>query len=183
MLEAAGVPFEAVDAALDEGRARAGLAAAGFEPRDLAEMLAEMKAKSAAAPPDALVLGADQLLETADGATLGKPASREEALAQLRSLAGRVHYLHSAAVLVENGERSWGCTDTAALTMRPASEDFLRDYLDRAYEAVRGSVGAYHIEGLGAQLLEEVRGSHFVVLGLPLLPLLAELRRRGLLAR
>lgn len=182
MLEAAGVPFEPVDAPLEEEGAKTGLLAAGFAPRDLAEMLAEMKAKSAAAPADALVLGADQVLETETGGILRKPGSRAEALDQLRALSGQVHYLHSAAVIVEAGERSWGCTETAAMTVRRLGDAFLREYLDAEYEAVRWNVGGYRIEGRGAQLFEAVEGSHFAVLGLPLLPLLAYLRGRGMLA-
>ncbi|MEA3043036.1 MAG: nucleoside triphosphate pyrophosphatase [Sphingomonadales bacterium] len=181
MLEAAGVAFDAISAALDEEAAKAGLATAGFPPRDMAEMLAEMKAKSVAAPGDALVIGADQVLELDDGTMLSKPGSREEALAQLRALSGQTHYLHSAAVVVERGERVWGETESVAMDVRPLGEAFLRTYLDVEYEAVRHSVGGYRIEGLGAQLFEEVEGSHFAVLGLPLLPLLAYLRERGLL--
>jgi septum formation protein len=181
MLEAAGVPFEAVSADLDEEEAKAGLAAAGFEPRDTAEMLAEMKAKSIAAPADALVIGADQVLELDDGAMLGKPASRDDALAQLRALSGQTHYLHSAAVVVENGERVWGETETVAMDVRPLGDEFLHAYLDAEYDAIRESAGGYRFEGLGAQLFEEVEGSHFAILGLPLLPLLAYLRERGLL--
>lgn len=180
MLEAAGVRFDAVDADLDEEEAKSGLVAAGFEPRDLAEMLAEMKAKSVAAG-DALVIGADQVLELDDGSMLSKPGSRDEALAQLRLLSGQTHYLHSAAVVIENGERVWGETESVAMDVRPLGEDFLEAYLDAEYEAVRESVGGYRIEGLGAQLFEEVAGSHFAVLGLPLLPLLAYLRERGIL--
>jgi septum formation protein len=180
MLEAAGVPFEAVAAPLDEEQAKAGLAAAGFEARDMAEMLAEMKAKSVTAG-DALVLGADQTLALDDGTMLGKPASRDDALAQLRSLAGRTHTLHSAAVIVENGVRVWGETESVKLIVRPLGDAFLQAYLDRDYEAVRSNVGSYRVEGLGAQLFEKIEGSHFAVLGLPLLPLLAYLRERGLL--
>ena len=180
MLEAAGVTFEAMAAPLDEEEAKAGLAAAGFEARDMAEMLAEMKAKSVAAE-DALVIGADQILELDDGTILSKPGSRDDALAQLRSLGGRVHHLHSAAVIVERGERVWGGTESVTLKVRPLGEAFLRSYLDREYEAVRWNVGSYRVEGLGAQLFEEIDGSHFAVLGLPLLPLLAYLRSRGLL--
>jgi septum formation protein len=182
LLEAAGVPFETVAAALDEEPAKSGLLAAGFEPRDLAEMLAEMKAKSAAAGADALVLGADQVLELDDGVMLSKPGSRDEALAQLRAMSGGTHYLHSAAVIVERGERVWGETETVAMDVRKLGEDFLEAYLDAEYEAVRGNVGGYRIEGMGAQLFEETAGSHFAILGLPLLPLLAYLRERGLLA-
>lgn len=182
MLEAAGVAFETVSAPLDEEEAKAGLLAAGFEPRDLAEMLAEMKAKSAVADADSLVIGADQVLELDDGTMLSKPGSREEALAQLRAMSGGTHYLHAAAVVVENGERIWGETETVAMDVRPLSDDFLNTYLDAEYEAVKFNVGCYRIEGMGAQLFEEVTGSHFAVLGLPLLPLLDYLRERGLLA-
>jgi septum formation protein len=181
MLAQAGVAFETVAATLDEDEAKAGLLAAGFEPRDLAEMLAEMKAKTASAAADDLVIGADQVLELDDGTMLSKPGSRDEALAQLRLLSGGTHYLHSAAVVVEAGERVWGETETVAMDVRPLSDAFLQAYLDAEYEAVRWNVGAYRIEGMGAQLFEEVEGSHFAILGLPLLPLLYYLRERGLL--
>ena len=181
MLEAAGVPFEVAEAELDEEDAKAGLVAAGFEPRDLAEMLAEMKARSVAAPADSLVLGADQVLERDDGSTLSKPRSRAEALDQLRSLSGRTHYLHSGAVILEAGERAWGRTETAALSVRQLGGDFLEDYLDREYERIRWSVGGYRIEGPGVQLFDQVEGSHFAILGLPLLSLLDFLRERGIL--
>ena len=181
MLEAAGVPFEAVAADIDEEGAKAGLIAAGFEAADLAEMLAELKAKSVTAEADALVIGADQVLELDDGTMLGKPASRGEALEQLSRISGETHYLHSAAVAVENGQRVWGETESVAMDVRPLGEAFLQAYLDAEYEAVKSSVGGYRIEGLGAQLFETVKGSHFAVLGLPLLPLLAYLRERGLL--
>jgi septum formation protein len=181
MLEAAGVPFETVTADFDEEEAKAGLIETGFEPLDLAEMLAEMKAKSVEAGETILVLGADQVLELDDGSMLSKPGSRDEALAQLRLLSGGTHYLHSAAVVVERGERVWGETETVAMDVRPLGEDFLKAYLDAEYEAVRHNVGGYRIEGMGAQLFEEVEGSHFAILGLPLLPLLDYLRERGLL--
>jgi septum formation protein len=180
MLENAGIPFETVPATLDEEEAKAGLAAAGFEPRDMAEMLAEMKAKSVVVD-DALVLGADQVLELDDGTMLCKPGSRAEAQAQLRRLSGATHQLHSAAVIVEGGARGWGATESVTMHVRPLGEAFLAAYLDAEYEAIRASVGGYRIEGPGAQLFEAVEGSHFAILGLPLLPLLAYLRERGLL--
>jgi septum formation protein len=181
MLEAAGVAFETVSAELDEEEAKAGLAGAGFAARDMAEMLAEMKAKSVKAGAGAMVIGADQTLELEDGTVLSKAVSRGEALDQLRALSGRTHRLHSAAVVAENGERIWGETESVAMTVRPLGEDFLRAYLDAEYEAVRWNVGGYRIEGMGAQLFEAVEGSHFAILGLPLLPLLAFLRSRGLM--
>lgn len=181
MLEAAGVVFETVEAELDEEAAKAGLWGAGFDARGVAEELAQLKALSASAGEGDLVLGSDQTLERGDGTLLGKPASREEALGQLLSLSGATHHLHSAAVVAENGEAVWWRCETVALTMRPLGDAFLEDYLDREYEQVRWSVGGYRIEGLGAQLFDRIEGSHFAILGMPLLPLLGYLRERGLL--
>jgi septum formation protein len=183
MLEAAGVPFEPVEAELDEEAAKAGLWSAGFDARGVAEELAQLKALSATAAEDEIALGSDQTLERDDGTLLGKPASREEARGQLLSLAGGTHKLHSAAVIVENGEAIWWHSETVELTMRPLGDAFLDDYLEREWEAIRWSVGGYRIEGPGAQLFERIQGSHFAILGMPLLPLLGYLRERGLLLR
>ena len=182
MLEAAGVPFETVEAELDEAAAKAGLWGAGFDARGVAEELAQLKALSAeGVGAGDLVIGSDQTLELDDGTMLSKPASREEALAQLRTLSNRTHLLHSAAVVVEGGETRWWQSETVALTMRPLGDAFLESYLDREYEHIRWSVGGYRIEGPGVQLFERIEGSHFAVLGMPLLPLLAYLRERGIL--
>jgi septum formation protein len=181
MLKAAGVPFEAVEAELDEAAAKGGLEAAGFDARGIAEELGQLKALSVQAGKDALVLGSDQTLELDDGNMLSKPGSREEAYDQLSILSGRTHFLHSSAVVAEDGEAIWWHCETVEMTMRRLGPDFLEDYLDREYENVRWSVGGYRIEGLGAQLFERIEGSHFAVLGLPLLPLLGYLRERGVL--
>ena len=181
MLEAAGVAFETVEAELDEAAAKSGLEAAGFDARGVAEELAQLKALSADAPPGALVLGADQTLELDDGTMLSKPASRADAHAQLRLMSGRTHALHSAAVVITDGETMFWQSETAELSMRPLSDAFIEHYLDREYEAIRWSVGGYRIEGPGVQLFERIEGSHFAVLGLPLLPLLAFFRKRGLI--
>lgn len=181
MLEAAGVKFQTVEAELDEEAAKAGLWGAGFDARGVAEELAQLKALSVSAGEGDLVLGSDQTLERGDGTLLGKPASREEARGQLISLSGGIHRLHSAAVLAENGEAIWWQCETVTLTMRSLSDAFLEDYLDREYEQIRWSVGGYRIEGLGAQLFERIEGSHFAILGMPLIPLLGYLRERGLL--
>jgi septum formation protein len=183
MLEAAGVPFEPVEAELDEEAGKAGLWGAGFDARGVAEELAQLKALSVRAAPGELVLGCDQTLERADGTMLSKPASRDEARGQLESLRGATHQLHSAAVVAEGGEGVWWGCETVGLTMRSFSDSFLDAYLDREWEHVRWSVGGYRIEGPGAQLFDKIEGSHFAILGLPLLPLLAYLRERGLVGR
>jgi septum formation protein len=183
MLDAAQIHYRAVEAELDEAAAKAGLESAGFDARGVAEELAQLKALSVSGGEHDLVLGADQVLECEDGTILSKPESREEALAQLKRLSGATHQLHSAAVICEGGEARWWASETASLTMRPLGDAFLADYLDREYEAIRWSVGGYRIEGPGVQLFDRITGSHFAILGLPLLPLLAYLRERGVLAR
>jgi septum formation protein len=183
MLDAAGVIYEAVEAELDEAAAKSGLIGAGFEARDVAEELGRLKAMSAGAAAGDLVLGSDQVLETAEGDLLSKPQSRDHAFEQLCELRGKTHRLHSAAVIVEAGASVWSASETATMTMRPFSDAFLSDYLDREFEQIRWSVGGYRIEGLGIQLFERIEGSHFAILGMPLLPLLAYLRERGLSQR
>lgn len=182
MLESAGIPFEIVDAPFDEERAKADVLTSGMEARAVAGYLAEGKALSPGIAPDSIVLGADQVLETDSGAILSKAGSMEELRDQLRMLSGRRHFLHSAAVVAENGRPVWRTTETATLVMRELGDSFLDDYLAREYEEVRWNVGGYRIEGLGAQLFDRADGSHFAILGLPLLPLLAFLRSRGMIA-
>ena len=181
MLDAAGVPFEAVSAQVDEEKVKAKLRLEALSAGTLAEALAEKKALSVGAGRVALVLGSDQTLELDDGSMLDKPTSPEEAYEQLRSMSGRTHRLHSAAAVAEDGKIVWSVAETAALTMRRFSDGFLKDYLAREYDAIRWSVGGYHIESTGVQLFERIEGSNFAVLGMPLLPLLAYLRERGVL--
>jgi septum formation protein len=180
MLEAAGVPFEAMSPGVDEEAAKASLQ---LKARDLADALAELKAlKLSKLHPDALVLGCDSVVELQDGRTLDKAATREEAAEHLRLLSGRRHYLHSAAVIAESGRPIWRVVDRVTMHVRPLSDAFIADYLDREWEQARWCVGVYRVEGPGAQLFTRIEGSQFTVIGLPLLPVLDYLRVRGVLA-
>jgi septum formation protein len=182
MLEAAGVPHDAMAASVDEESAKLALKADGLNARSLADALAEMKAvKLSRHHPAALVLGCDQVASIEDGAMLDKPASREEARAQLLVLRGATHRLTSAAVICEGGAPVWRHIDVAKLAMRDFSDRFLESYLDAEWPAISGCVGGYRLEGPGAQLFARVDGSHFTILGLPLLPLLDYLRVREVL--
>lgn len=181
MLADAGVPFEAVGSDVDEDALKAGLRRQGMTASGMALALAKAKAAGARAS-DGLVLGCDQMLELDDGMTLDKPRSSDDLLGQLERLSGQTHILHSAAVAVRVGETVWEAVETVEMKMRPLSAAFLADYVAREYDAVRWNVGGYRIEGLGAQLFERIQGSHFAILGLPLVPLLSFLRDEGLLA-
>lgn len=184
LLAAAGVPHEAAAPGIDEEAAKAALRAEGVDARGLADALAELKARrlSARRPSD-LVLGCDQVLALDDGVTLDKPESREEAAAQLARLRGRTHRLISAAVACEGGRPVWRAIEQASLAVRGFSDAWLERYLDAEWPAIGGCVGGYRFEGLGAQLFDTVTGSQAAILGLPLLPLLAWLRERGVIAR
>jgi septum formation protein len=181
MLTAAGVAFEVQGAPIDEEAAKESLRAEGLGARDLADALAELKARRVSAKrPGAIVLGCDQTLELDDGTMLDKPGNR--LAEQLRTLSGRTHRLHSAVVACENGVGVWRQIETVKLVVRPLGETFIADYVAREGQSVSGCVGGYRIEGCGAQLFSRIDGSHFAILGLPLLPLLDWLRMRGLLA-
>jgi septum formation protein len=182
LLRAAGVEFVQVDAPVDEAAVREGLAAEGVGAEDAATVLAELKARRGAdrVGPGAIVLGGDQILEL-DGSWLEKPADRAAARAQLLSLRGRRHRLVSSVVAFRGGGRVWHHAAAASVWVRPFGDAFLDAYLDAAGDDVLGSVGAYQLEGLGAQLIARVEGDFFTVLGLPLLPLLQFLRDQGVL--
>lgn len=168
-------------AAVDEAAVKASLAAEGLAPRDLADALAELKAvKLSLRHPEAMVLGCDQVAAL-DGEALGKPEDREAAADQLCRLRGRAHRQYSAAVICESGRSVWRHVDAARLTVRDFSDAFLEAYLDAEWPAVGGCAGGYRIEGRGAQLFARIEGSHFTILGLPLLPLLDYLRTRGVI--
>jgi septum formation protein len=181
MLRAAGVPFDTVVPRVDEAAVRGALLAEGHGARGVADALAEMKAlRVSAAHPRALVLGADQVLDC-EGRLLSKPATPEEARAQVSALAGRSHRLLSAAVLAEEGRPVWRHVAEARLVMRPLSEAFVEAYVARHWDAIRHCVGAYRIEAEGARLFERVEGDPWTIQGLPLLPLLTVLIQRGAL--
>lgn len=183
LLRNAGVIFTAQPAQVDEAAIRAAMESEGAEPREVAETLAEFKArKLAERRPDALVIGADQVLALGD-TVLGKPETKDAARAQLLRLRGRPHRLMSALVVFDDGAPLWRHVGVATLTMRPFSDSYLDDYLDRNWNSVRDSVGGYKLEEEGVRLFTAIDGDFFTVLGLPLLPLLTFLTTRGVLAR
>jgi septum formation protein len=182
MLNAAGVSLEAVPALVDEQSIKASLAQAGAKPRDIADALAEAKARKLSRKmPTAMVLGCDQICVGPDGFIFDKPETRDDARAHLAQLSGKVHRLISAAVICEQGEPVWRVIDTAQLTMRNLSPQFIDNYVETYWDEIRHCVGCYRIEAEGAQLFANVSGSQFTIIGMPLLPLLDYLRIRGLL--
>ena len=181
MLDAAGVAYEAVPARLDERALEAGLGGASAGAVALA--LAEAKALAVSAErPGALVLGSDSLVEVA-GQRFDKPASRDAAAEHLRAFSGQAMQLHSAAALARDGVVLWRHGDLAVLQVRALSDDFIEAYLAAEWPAVAGCVGVFRIEATGIQLFEAIAGSHFTVLGMPLLAVLAALRDHGELPR
>lgn len=175
----AGLQTEAHPARVDEDSIRLALQSEGATPRDVADTLAEMKArKLAERHRDAVVIGCDQVL-VFDGEVWGKPGTRDAARAQLQRLRGQTHRLISAVVLYHEDRPVWRHIAEAQLTMRSFSETFLDDYIARNWDEIRHCVGGYQLEREGARLFSNVVGDHFTILGLPLLPLLNYLAQRG----
>ena len=179
MLRHAGVQVVIEPARIDEGEVKAALAAEGADASLAAETLAELKARKISRRHDAaLVIGADQILDC-DGVWHDKPEDLDQAARQLRALSGRTHRLVSAVCVVRQDMRIWHRVEEARLTVRPLGDRFIADYLAAVGPAALSSVGAYQLEGLGAQLFTRIEGDYFTILGLPLLPLLDVLRNHG----
>lgn len=178
MLTAAGVAHEALPALVDEEAVKASLGEVA--PRDLADALAEMKAlKVSQRVPGTLVLGGDSVVAIEDRTLLDKPVDRADAERHLKLLSGKRHDLYSAAVIAENGRAVWRHVDRARLWVRPLSDAFIAEYLDAEWPAISGCVGCYRVEGPGLQLFSKIEGSHYTILGMPLLNILDYLRTRG----
>ena len=181
LLQRSGVDFETIVPRVDEEMIKDALLAEGAKPRDVADALAEAKARKVAAKiPQALVLGCDQVLDF-EGRLLSKPASPEDAIQQLSAMRGKRHMLLSAAVIYEAGAPVWRHIGQVRLHMRDLSDDYIRDYVARNWESIRTSVGSYKLEEEGPRFFTRIEGDHFNVLGLPLLELLSYLTLRGTL--
>lgn len=179
VLRNAGLDFEARPARVDEDAVKAAAKAEGANPGDAALLLAGLKAQRVR-DPDVLVIGADQILVCAER-WFAKPATLAEARAHLQALRDQAHTLETALVCYRNGREVWRHLARPRLTMRAFSDAFLDAYLHLEGDAALASVGAYRLEGLGAQLFSRVEGEHAAVLGLPLIPLLGFLRQHGVL--
>lgn len=178
LLAAAGVAAQSAAPKVDEAALRAGLRQEGVSVRDQAMALAEMKAMRISAVRPGLVIGADQMLALGDEA-FDKPANLEAAAAHLRRLSGQTHTLETAIVVCEDAKPVWRHLARPKLTMRPLTDSFISGYIADCGDSLLSTVGAYQLEGRGAQLFTRIEGDYFSILGLPLLPLLDYLRVRG----
>ena len=182
LLLAAGLTVAAYPARIDEQAIRAALQTERASPTDIADALAEAKARKLADKhPDALVLGCDQVLAFKDQ-LFSKPETPAVARQQLQELRGQTHQLISAIVLYDNGKPIWRHVSKARLTMHAVSDAYLTDYVDRNWASAQHSIAAYKLEEEGVRLFSTVEGDYFTILGLPLIPLLNYLGQRGFIA-
>lgn len=183
LLRGAGVDFSVEPARVDEDAVKESFKAEGAPASDTATALADLKAaKISARYPDALVIGADQMLDC-NGVWFDKPPDKDTLHAQLMALRGKTHHLDAALCVHERGRRIWHVVERAKLTMRDFSDDFLKSYVAEAGDDVLASVGGYRLEGKGAQLFSRIEGDYFTILGLPLLPLLDFFRHHGVVQK
>lgn len=180
LLEGAGIEAEIQLAQIDEETAKQSFRASQMPVCDQAMQLAEMKAMKVSCERSGLVIGADQMLAL-NGRAFDKPADLQAARTHLEALSGQTHRLETAIVICEAGQPVWRHLARPRLSVRDLSSDFISAYIGACGEDLLSTVGAYKLEGMGAQLFSKIEGDYFSILGLPLLPLLAYLRTRGVL--
>lgn len=181
LLENAGLSFDVTVARIDEESVKQALVQEGATPRDIADALAEGKARKISMKhPEAMVIGCDQTLSF-KGRLISKAETKEEARAILKEMRGERHKLLSAAVIYEAGEPKWRHVGEVRLEMNKFSDAYLDAYLDRNWDEIQHCVGSYMLEAEGVRLFSRIDGDYFTVLGLPMLPLLAYLSQRGII--
>lgn len=181
LLSQAGLHFEIQIPRVDEQMIKDSLIAEGAPPRDIADALAEAKARKVASKySEAMVIGCDQVLDF-KGELLSKPKTPEEALNQIKAMRGERHTLLSAAVIYHEGKPIWRHIGQVRLRMRNASDEYISNYVDRNWHSIQHSVGGYKLEEEGVRLFHSIEGDYFHVLGMPLLELLAFLTLRGVI--
>jgi len=181
LLKQSGIRFKTQAARIDEAAIKAAMLQEGATPHDIADALAEYKARKVSQKhADAMVIGCDQVLEFR-GKLLSKPKNVEAAISQLIELRGQSHKLHSAVVIYENEHPVWRHVGQVRLEMRNLSDDYIAQYMSRNWPGIADSVGAYKLEQEGVRLFSRVEGDYFTVLGLPLLELIGYLTQRGVI--
>ena len=181
LLKNAGLSFVSVDAAIDEEQLKLSYIDAGYTPRDVADVLADMKAKKLSNRfPNQLVIGCDQILSFREQ-IISKAKNTNDLVHQLKVLEGNEHIVYSASVVYINNRPEWRFIGSANMTMRNLSDDFIFKYVEENWKKIQHSVGGYEIESSGASLFSKIDGDHFSVLGIPLLQLIDYLINRGVI--
>ena len=181
LFENAGIEIDVIPARIDEDAIKSSLINENAKPRDIADALAEYKARKVSQKhPDATVIGSDQVLDF-NGTALSKPTSQDNALSQLLSMREKTHSLYSAVVVYQGGKPTWRFVGRAQLTMRNFSDDYIESYVARNWDEIRYCVGGYQLEAEGSRLFQRIQGDYFTVLGIPLIELLAFLSAKGLI--
>ncbi len=181
LLLKAGLKFTVADAAIDEKEVKLSYVNEGYSARDLADVLADMKAKKLSCKhPDKLVIGCDQTMEY-NGQILSKANNPIELVDQLKHLRNRSHTFYSACVVYFANKAEWRFIGSATITMRNLSDEYISKYVDDNWNEVQHSVGGYQIENSGISFLSKINGDYFSILGLPIIQLIDHLVNRGVL--
>ena len=181
LLKNAGLSFVSVDAAIDEEQLKLSYIDAGYTPRDVADVLADMKAKKLSNRyQNQLVIGCDQILSFREQ-IISKAKNTNDLVHQLKVLEGNEHIVYSASVVYINNRPEWRFIGSANMTMRNLSDDFILKYVEDNWNTIQHSVGGYEIESSGASLFSKIDGDYFSVLGIPILQLIDYLINRGVI--
>lgn len=173
MLADAGIDFKTITSEVDEDALKIKIKSLPFEKQVIE--LAKAKAKVVSTNNhDHIVIGGDQMC-IFENRLFDKPGSAEKAISNLKLLSGTTHYQHSGVCIYKNGESLWEYSEVVEMNMHNLSDEEIINYVE--LENPIHAAGAYKFESVGCNLFSSVDGSSYTIRGMPLLPLLGELRK------
>jgi septum formation protein len=172
LLQGLGIAFSIRNSDVDE------TTAPDMAPQEIVESLALRKAREIAKQEsDGLVIGADTIV-VLDGRVLGKPVDEADAFRMLKSLQGRDHTVYSGIAIIDvKSGREEVAHRSTLVHIRALSDHEIRSYI--ATREPMDKAGSYAIQGIGATIVDEIKGDYFTVVGLPLNLAAAMLARFG----
>ena len=148
----------------------------GASAKKISLELARLKSKTISKKAkNKLVVGSDTVISFRGG-ILNKARNTKEAKNKIKTISGKKHNIYSSASVFYNKKEIWNSTQKTTVKIRKLSDNEIDFYLLKTGKKILSSVGCYQLEELGPNIIEDIKGDFFNVMGFPLFPFLIFLK-------